>query len=121
MSKKPNTAAALAGILNAKRGEESASEQAPAAELQNTQVPSAATPSPALPDVPLSKGASPITSPRKARVGKSKDKENYSQFSVYLRKDTRKRAGRVLEDTNPDQDFSELVQVLLEQWLKEQH
>ena len=53
----------------------------------------------------------------KARNGKSSDKANYSQYSVYLRKDTRKKVGRALDDAETGQDFSELVQELLEKWL----
>jgi hypothetical protein len=116
VSKKPNTAAALAGILNARRGEETSSEPAASAEAPVTPEPPV-NPSPPLPETPSPvHAAAPVTG-QKARIGKSKDKATYSQFSVYLRKDTRKKAGRVLEDTNPDQDFSELVQELLEQWL----
>jgi hypothetical protein len=100
MSKKPDTASALAGILRAKRGDET-------------------PPSPALPTIiPYTEIArQPPTSAPKHRGGKSSDKKNYAQFSVYLRKDTRKKAGRALDDAETGQDFSELVQELLEQWL----
>ena len=99
MSKKPNTASALASILQAKR---------------NGEVTSAPPPSPAPVVAPPTIEAPP---PSKGRGGKSSDKANYSQYSVYLRKDTRKKVGRALDDAETGQDFSELVQELLEQWL----
>ena len=116
MSKKPNTATALAGILNAKRGVEPVDEPAVAIEVPTARE-TPAPPSPALPDTPSPVSVPTPVSSKAARMGKSKDKANYNQFSVYLRKDTRKKAGRVLEDTNPEMDFSDLVQELLEQWL----
>ena len=116
MSKKPNTATALAGILNAKRGVEPVSEPAVPVEVPTTRD-ATPPPSPALPDTPSQVSVPMPVSNKAARIGKSKDKANYNQFSVYLRKDTRKKAGRVLEDTNPELDFSDLVQELLEQWL----
>jgi hypothetical protein len=117
MSKKPDTASALAGILKAKRGEErSDTSPLPAALPVEPETPP--PPSPALPSTPASaeipNAAMP---PSKGRGGKSSDKANYSQYSVYLRKDTRKKVGRALEDAETGQDFSELVQELLEQWL----
>src|SRR4051812_15246168 len=115
MSKKPDTAAALAGILKAKR--EPVAPAAPAPAIAETPEPaapaaipvSAPSPSPALPPmapVSQSKAAGP-----KAKSGKSSD-PNYRQFSVWLRKDTRKKVGRALDDADTGQDFSELVQEL---------
>jgi hypothetical protein len=116
MSKKPDTASALAGILKAKRGDDVPAAVAP---------PVAAGPDP---EMPLPPSPAPLQTPslpvenlpvarRKAATGKSADKANYSQYSVYLRKDTRKKVGRALDDADAGQDFSELVQELLEKWL----
>jgi hypothetical protein len=117
MSKKPDTASALASILKAKRGDDRPDTPAP-----STAIPAEAEtpppPSPALPSAPASVGIpNAATLPAKGRGGKSSDKANYSQYSVYLRKDTRKKVGRALDDAETGQDFSELVQELLEQWL----
>lgn len=117
MSKKPDTASALAGILNARRGGETVSETPVPAELAAVPV-AEFTPSPALPVAPSPVAPQPVMLERRPRTGKSSDKANYSQFSVYLRKDTRKKVGRSLEDGETGQDFSELVQELLEKWLK---
>jgi hypothetical protein len=117
MSKKPDTASALAGILKAKRGGDDADEPvtpAAVAPIAEKQPP----PSPAPLPTPTPSLAEPVSTGKKGRVGKSSDKANYSQFSVYLRKDTRKKVGRALDDMDSDKDFSELVQSLLEQWLK---
>lgn len=125
MSKKPDTAAALAGILKAKRGEEPAASLPPPREREADTPPppapamaTASPPSPALPPTP-----SPAVTPKVAlppanrRSGKRSDKATYSQFSLYLRRDTRKKVGRALDDLDDGQDFSDLVQTLLEQWL----
>jgi hypothetical protein len=113
MSRKPDTAAALASILSAKRGVDlPAVAASPPAEPAKAEMP--VPPSPALPPP----APSPLASaPKKTRSGKSSDKANYSQYSLYLRKDTRKKVGRALDDAEAGQDFSELVQELLEQWL----
>ena len=104
MSKKPDTATALASILRAKRVDEGTTPLNP-------------SPAPVLaPPVVEARQAEPARP--KGRGGKSSDKANYSQYSVYLRKDTRKKVGRALDDAETGQDFSELVQELLEQWLK---
>jgi hypothetical protein len=116
MSKKPDTASALAGILKAKRGDDEPTVVAPPVAVR----PEPETPLPPSP-APLPAASFPVeTQPaarRKAPTGKSADKANYSQFSVYLRKDTRKKVGRALDDADTGQDFSELVQELLEKWL----
>ncbi len=117
MSKKPDTASALAGILKAKRGDDGTASQ-PAAVLVRSEPETPLPPSPApLPPATLVAAAMPPEARGKARSGKSSDKANYSQFSVYLRKDTRKKVGRALDDADTGQDFSELVQELLEKWL----
>jgi hypothetical protein len=117
MSRKPDTAAALAGILKAKRGDDHPAATAPSTDQPATlriQPP----PSPALPvSTPEIEPARPEPIQAKGRGGKSSDKATYSQYSVYLRKDTRKKVGRALDYAETGQDFSELVQELLEQWL----
>jgi hypothetical protein len=113
MSKKPDTASALAGILKARRGDQDIAETVATASLPSEperQPP----PSPALLPPVVEK---PQVVSVKLRNGKSSDKAIYSQFSVYLRKDTRKKVGRALDDEDTGQDFSDLVQELLEQWL----
>jgi hypothetical protein len=116
MSKKPDTATALAGILKAKRGD----DQPVAAATLNTkpiQPEPVPPPSPAPPSVPLRVDTPKAETPApKARGGKSSD-PNYSQYSVYLRRAVRKKVGRALDDADTGQDFSELVEELLVQWL----
>ena len=116
MSKSQDTASALAGILKARRGDETAvAPEPPAATAADPAPP--APPPPALPSTPPRIETVKVeTAAEKRRGGKSSD-PNYSQFSVYLRKDTHKRVKRRLDDLDTGQDVSELVQVLLEQWL----
>lgn len=117
MSKKADTASALAGILRAKRGDDvTAPESAPG--MSDPTPIDQPPPSPA----PLPRPPSPVTPrverpPPRRRAGKCSDKANYSQCSVYLRKDTRKKVKRALDDLDTGRDFSELVQELLEKWL----
>lgn len=116
MSKKPDTASALAGILKAKRGDNVPAEATPSV-AAHPEPDTMSPPSPA----PLPRASAPAEiqplPQRKAHTGKSSDKANYSQYSVYLRKDTRKKVGRALDDADTGQDFSELVQELLDKWL----
>jgi hypothetical protein len=113
MSRKQDTAAALAGILSAKRGGDSVS--APALTIAMQDEPEAShPPSPALPPVVVASTIErPVTT---GRGGKSSD-PGYSQYSIYLRKATRKKVGRALDDADTGQDFSELVEELLQHWL----
>lgn len=117
MSKKPNTASALAGIIAAKRGgnetQVPATPEASAAPAPEPFAP----PSPA--PLPVAAAPEPVAvSPKKKRpVAKSVD-PNSKQFSVYLRKDTRKKVSRILDDMDNGMDFSDLTQMLLEQWIK---
>ncbi len=60
-----------------------------------------------------SKGTAGVASNTK---GKSSD-DDYKQASVYVRKDTHKLVTKALVDE--DYDFSDLVQSLLDGWLKE--
>jgi hypothetical protein len=116
MSKKNEMASALTGILSAKRGGDVAA--APTLSIATQDEPIAAPPpSPAL--LPssgamrLRKAETPVV---EGPAGKRSD-PNYSQYSLYLRKTTRKMVNRALDDIEPEQDFSELVETLLQQWL----
>jgi hypothetical protein len=51
--------------------------------------------------------------------GKRSD-PSWKQFSVLLQKDTHKRAANILRDRDDGQDLSDLVQILLEDWIKKQ-
>jgi hypothetical protein len=116
MSKKPDTASALAGIIKAKRSDDEPAVVTPpvaVAPAQETTLP----PSPALPPPTSLPVENQPVARRKPPTGKSADKANYSQYSVWLRKVTRKKVGRALDDDDTGQDFSELVQELLEKWL----
>jgi hypothetical protein len=113
MSRKQDTAAALAGILSAKRGGDSV--VTPVLSIATQDEPAAARrPSPVLPPVEAAPRVKPAVAD--GRGGKSSD-PNYSQYSIYLRKATRKKVGRALDDAENGQDFSELVEELLQQWL----
>ena len=116
MSKQQNTAAALAGILRAKRSDNGAAAPAsPAAPPVEVEAPP--PPSPALPSPSLAAAAPrPETRASEGRGGKSSD-PNYRQYTVYLRKATRKKVSRALDDVEDGPDFSDLVETLLQQWL----
>lgn len=49
--------------------------------------------------------------------GKSSDGD-FKQVSAYVRKDTHKAVSIALKEDDDKQDFSDLVQSLLESWLK---
>lgn len=116
MSRKPDTAAALAGILKAKRGDDQPVATA-TPERRAIEPEPLPPPSPAPPSAPLRVETPKAETPApNGRGGKSSDPE-YSQYSVYLRKKIRKKVGRALDDADTGQDFSELVEELLEQWL----
>jgi hypothetical protein len=113
MSKKPDTATALAGILKAKRGDDS-----PAAVVTATRPESEPVhpPSPAPSSAPRVNGTRVESPAPKGRGGKSSD-PNYTQCSIYLPRKLRKKAGRALDDDDKGQDFSDLVEELLVKWL----
>jgi len=106
MSKKQNTASALANILSARR------EPEPSAEPDAPE-PSSVAPEPVAPPSPA---PLVLAAPPKGRGGKSSDPE-FKQCSVYLPKKLRKQINRALEDEDKGRDFSGLVKDLLEQWL----
>ena len=117
MTKKSDQANALSSIIRARRGDETPLVP-PTPEITAVEPEELPPPSPALPATPSRvlprKAETPAESRRR---GKNSD-PNYRQHSIYLRKDTHKRVKRRLEDMETEQDVSELVQVLLEQWLK---
>jgi hypothetical protein len=118
MSKKTNTADALAGILKAKRGDDRPA--LPAADSAPATVPEIPPPpSPALPSVaaPADAEKPPAARKRKRPIGKYRDPD-FDQCSIWMRKKTRRDAGRRLEDMDSDMDFSDLVEKLVQQWLK---
>jgi hypothetical protein len=51
--------------------------------------------------------------------GKRSDPE-YKQYSVLLKKQTHREVTKILRDQEDSPDVSELLQQLLEQWLKQQ-
>ena len=51
------------------------------------------------------------------QVGKSRNPE-FERLTVLVRKDTKKTATRLWEDTQPDKDLSELVEELLSSFVK---
>ncbi len=51
--------------------------------------------------------------------GKRSD-PNYQPTTVLLRKQTKKTASRLLEDTGTGQDLSELIEELLTEWIRQQ-
>lgn len=54
----------------------------------------------------------------KTRVGKRKDPD-YDQVTAYVRKETHRRAKIALLEQPDKQEFSELVEQLLTQWLEQ--
>jgi hypothetical protein len=74
-----------------------------------------ATEQPALPAAPLE--ISPVRG-RGRPPGKRSDPD-YQPTTVLLRKHTKKTATRLLEDTNPGQDLSELIEQLLTEWIQQ--
>ncbi len=94
------------------------------ATLPNTQ----ATPSPApveeaapLPTPEPATPAVPVEPVAKAAVGRpatgKKSDAQYRQSTVYIRKTTSKRVKQALLDAEDGQDFSDLVETLLMDWL----
>jgi hypothetical protein len=63
-----------------------------------------------------------IAAPEKA-LGRPPGKRSdpaYKQFSVLLKKQTQRQASDILRNQDDGQDLSELLQTLLEQWVKKQ-
>ena len=112
MSKKPDTASALAGILKAKRGDESRHQRPPATLPAE---PEAAAPPP-LPRCLLAPVDAPQPAPRRLAAAKAAIQTTASTAFTSAKTPARRSTGPW---TTPitGQDFSELVQELLEQWL----
>lgn len=72
------------------------------------------------PEAVMPPQSGPELPPRPIRRAGKRSDPAYKQFSVLLRKDTHRQAVRVLYDADNGQDVSDLVQMLLEQWVKKQ-
>jgi hypothetical protein len=70
----------------------------------------------ARPDSPV--GSEPVRG-RGRPPGKRSDPD-YQPTTVLLRKQTKKTAARLLEDTNSGQDLSDLIEQLLGEWIQKQ-
>ena len=69
------------------------------------------------PDTPA---APPQQAPMaKAGRGGKRSDPDYSPTTFFVRKDTKRKAGRLLEDINAKQDLSDLVEQLLSKWIAE--
>lgn len=103
-SKKPDDAARIAGLTSI---------------LKAGNQPRHAPPSPApQPEAASAEAEAASTRPKKAKIGKYRDPA-FHHYGIYLRKETQKRVKRRLEDEESSLDVSELIQLLLEQWLKD--
>ena len=69
---------------------------------------------PVLPTPPL--GTEPVRG-RGRPPGKRSDPD-YQPTTVLIRKQTKRIAARLLEDTNADQDLSDLIEQLLTEWIQ---
>lgn len=104
MSKKPDDASRIAGLASI---------------LKAGNQPRQAPPSPAPPPEPVPTETLAASSrPKKVKIGKYRD-PSYHHYGIYVRKETHKQVKRRLEDEESDQDVSDLIQMLLEQWLKD--
>jgi hypothetical protein len=66
---------------------------------------------------PVETSISPIVRGRGRPPGKRSDPD-YQPTTVILRKQTKKTASRLLEDTDVGQDLSELIEQLLTEWIQ---
>lgn len=65
----------------------------------------------------------PSAAPEPAKPGRPRGKRSdpaFEQITAYIRKDTHRQVKLALLQAGEDQEFSELVEDLLTQWLKEQ-
>jgi len=60
------------------------------------------------------------TSRGKGRPPGKRSDPDYQPTTVLLRKQTKKTAGRLLEDADTGQDLSELIEQLLAEWIRQQ-
>lgn len=111
MSKKPDTATALAGILRAKRGEEAPAPDA-AAEIAPADaiIPLPPSPAPVETARPRSKKKADTTTGKRANP-------DYCQANAYVPKSLRRAVDKALIDIE-GMDYSDLIADLLNKWLK---
>jgi hypothetical protein len=83
------------------------------AKLKRPPSPTAAT----RPDQPPCEA---IPSRGKGRPPGKRSDPDYQPTTVLLRKQTKKTASRLLEDTGTGQDLSELIEQLLAEWIQQQ-
>lgn len=62
--------------------------------------------------------AEPLPSPKRGRPKGKRSHPDYEQVTAYIRKDTHRAAKIALLSKGEEREFSELIQELLEQWLK---
>jgi hypothetical protein len=60
------------------------------------------------------------TAPSRGRPPGKRSDPDYQPTTVLLRKQTKKTASRLLEDTGAGQDLSELIEQLLAEWIQQQ-
>ena len=70
--------------------------------------------------VRAAKQAAPVEIKSQGRPPGKRSDPAYKQYSVLLKRQTHQQVTRILRDREDGQDASELVQQLLEQWLKRQ-
>jgi hypothetical protein len=83
--------------------------------LKQASSPSAKNVTPAV-DAPVPPQPEPTA--KAGRGGKRSDPE-YAPTTFFVRKDTKRKAARLLEDMNAEQDLSDLVEQLLAKWVAE--
>jgi hypothetical protein len=91
--------------------------------FQNAPPAPAETPPPARPALARSRRPEPPPATVRASVGRPPGKRSdpaWKQFSVLLRKETQREAASILRAKDEGQDFSGLVQNLLEGWITRQ-
>lgn len=74
-----------------------------------------------LPEPEVNQPASVVESSQPQRRGRPKGKRShpdYEQVTAYIRKNTHRAAKIALLEEGEEREFSELIQELLEQWLK---
>jgi hypothetical protein len=59
----------------------------------------------------------PKATPAKERLPGKRSRTDYKQFSVLLKRQTHKQAVRALDDLDNGQDFSDLMEQLLTEWI----
>ncbi len=127
MSKKPDTASRMADILAANRLAELSEPETPSpapAESLPSRVARPVVKSPVQPEAVSEERAKQVGPGRplgskRAKPGK-KDNAEYCATTIYIRKATRKRVQLTLLDAESDDDVSDLVEVLLQEWLEKQ-